>query len=310
MDRSNRPQVPLPWERLLWSGRSAWRGRRRARYALTDFRVVRIDGDVVRELALHDIADVQRRQARVDRLLGVSTLVIQSTQPGETLTIESVARGPQLAAVLDLISGDPGAALDRDAIAAALAWDPPAARSRVREAAAAAAVVLAAVFGLVIGLHGKSAAPVYAADDPIYPNGQKRSRAEIVRFMQRDVMPWARAALAPIKGGTDRITCETCHGAHPEQRDWRMPAVAALPEPDIRQSGWENWGGTMDAQIRNAIYGYRAESEKQTRAGYMREVVMPGMAGLLGRPPYDFTRPYDYNRSHLAFGCYHCHLVR
>jgi hypothetical protein len=42
----------------------------------------------------------------------------------------------------------------------------------------------------------------------------------------------------------------------------------------------------------------------------MREIVMPGMARLLRRPPYDFTRPYDYNRSHLAFGCYHCHRVK
>jgi len=41
----------------------------------------------------------------------------------------------------------------------------------------------------------------------------------------------------------------------------------------------------------------------------MREVVMPGMAQLLHRPPYDFSRSYDYNRSRFAFGCYHCHLV-
>jgi hypothetical protein len=65
----------------------------------------------------------------------------------------------------------------------------------------------------------------------------------------------------------------------------------------------------MDAQMRNAIYGYLAESDKQTKAAYMREVVMPGMARLLKRPAYDFTKPYEYNRSVLAFGCYHCHRV-
>ena len=43
--------------------------------------------------------------------------------------------------------------------------------------------------------------------------------------------------------------------------------------------------------------------------GYMREVVMPGMARLLHRPAYDFTRPYEYNRSRRALGCYHCHQV-
>ena len=42
----------------------------------------------------------------------------------------------------------------------------------------------------------------------------------------------------------------------------------------------------------------------------MREVVMPGMARLLGRAAYDFTRPYEFNRSHFAFGCYHCHQVK
>jgi len=66
----------------------------------------------------------------------------------------------------------------------------------------------------------------------------------------------------------------------------------------------------MDAQMRNAIYGYSAEPDKTSRAGYMREIVMPGMAELLHRPAYDFTRPYDYNRSRHALGCYHCHLVK
>jgi hypothetical protein len=89
-----------------------------------------------------------------------------------------------------------------------------------------------------------------------------------------------------------------------------MPAVAALPQPDVRDEGWERYGGVMDAQMRNAIYGYLAESENQGRAGYMRERVMPGMARLLHRPAYDFTRTYAFNRSQLAFGCYHCHRVK
>ncbi len=62
--------------------------------------------------------------------------------------------------------------------------------------------------------------------------------------------------------------------------------------------------------MRNAIYGYLADSDKQSKAAYMREVVVPGMARLLHRPPYDFTKPYDYNRARDAIGCYHCHTVR
>jgi cytochrome c553 len=128
--------------------------------------------------------------------------------------------------------------------------------------------------------------------------------------MEREVMPWARAALGPIKGGPDRVTCQTCHGRDAEARAWRMPAVTALPAPELRDLGWERYNNTMDAQVRNAIYGYLAESEKQAKAAYMREVVVPGMARLLQRPPYDFTRPYEYNRSRNALGCYHCHNIR
>jgi hypothetical protein len=66
----------------------------------------------------------------------------------------------------------------------------------------------------------------------------------------------------------------------------------------------------MDAQMRNAIYGYLAESDNQAKAAYMREIVVPGMARLLHRPAYDFTRSYEYNRSQHALGCYHCHQVQ
>jgi hypothetical protein len=85
--------------------------------------------------------------------------------------------------------------------------------------------------------------------------------------------------------------------------------VAALPKPNVTNGGWEIYSASMDAQTRNAIYGYIAESDKQAKAAYMREVVMPGMARLLHRAPYDFTKPYDYNRTRQAFGCYHCHRV-
>jgi hypothetical protein len=89
-----------------------------------------------------------------------------------------------------------------------------------------------------------------------------------------------------------------------------MPAVAALPRPAVREAGWEHYGGVMDAQMRNAIYGYGSASDNVERAAYMREIVMPGMAALLHRPAYDFTRPYAYNRERFAFGCYHCHKVK
>jgi hypothetical protein len=88
-----------------------------------------------------------------------------------------------------------------------------------------------------------------------------------------------------------------------------MPAVAALPEPDVRLLGLETYPTGADAQVRNAIYGYRAQPDNQAKAAYMREVVMPGMARLLHRSAYDFTKSYEHNRTLLAFGCYHCHKV-
>jgi hypothetical protein len=91
-----------------------------------------------------------------------------------------------------------------------------------------------------------------------------------------------------------------------------MPAVPALPRLDVRSRGWEIYNsesGRLDAQMRNAIYGYAADPGKQTRAAYMREIVVPGMARLLHRAAYDFTKAYDYNRSRHAIGCYHCHRV-
>jgi len=307
-------EIPLPWERLLWTGRPArvalrLRGER---YFLTDFRLIRQRGHAVDEVVLHDIADVQRLETRVDRLLGTSTLVVHPRRNGVApIIVVGIRRGAPLAALLELLSGDPHASADLDAVHAALAFNPQPPGASYSQAVGPIVAMLIAITVLLATGFGRHAAPVaYAADDAIEPNGVKRTRADIVRFMEHDVMPWARQALAPIKGGPDRVSCDTCHGAHADQRGWQMPAVAALPLPDVRDRGWEIYNTRLDAQMRNAIYGYVAESDNQARAAYMREVVVPGMARLLGRPPYDFTRSYEYNRANHALGCYHCHKVK
>jgi hypothetical protein len=296
------------WERVLWSGRP-WRLPQwlaGERYLLTDFRLIRIVRNSVQDIALDDIRTIQRADTPLDRLLGTSTLLVNA------IVFTSVRRGAQLAAVLDLLSSDPRAPRDAASVRAALAWEPRVS-TLVREATVRLALfflVFVGVFGIVIGLRGTSPAVGYAADDAIAPNGEKRSQEEIVRFMEDDVLPWARAALGPIKGGADRVTCATCHSSNAEARDWEMPAVAALPKSDLRERGWETYSSSMDAQMRNAIYGYVAESDNQAKAAYMREVVMPGMARLLRRPAYDFAKPYEFNRAQQALGCYHCHRVK
>jgi len=291
------------WERRLWKGR---------RYVLTDFRLIATDlGD---EISLDDNGDIHRSQALFQTLLGLSTLDVRHRDSRRRgVVLRSVRRGAQLAALIELLATDRHARADRDAAAAARAtmtWEPRIRTAGAREALTAIAVMLVALVAVAVGLHGKSRAIAYPEDDAIYPNGEKRDREEIVRFMERTVMPWARVALAPIVGSSARVTCATCHGPQPERGDWRMPAVAALPRPAIREAGWEQYGGVMDAQMRNAIYGYSSASGNVGRAAHMREVVMPGMAALLHRPAYDFTRTYEYNREQFAFGCYHCHRVK
>jgi hypothetical protein len=279
------------------------------RYFLTDFRLVHSDGRLSDEIAVHDISEVTRTESRTDRILGTSTIVVHSRRPRPPLELASVRRGAQLAGALELLARDPDALPDRAALAAAIAWE-PGSRVAHAEVLGALAAILIAISALVFGLRGRAIAVTFSSDDAIVPNGVKRSQAEIVQFMETQVMPWARQSIGRIKGGPDRVTCETCHGAGAEARGWQMPAVSALPQPDLRERGWELYSAGMDAQMRNAIYGYLAEPEKSAKAAFMREVVVPGMATLLHRPPYDFTRSYAYNRSRNALGCYHCHRVR
>src|SRR6185295_8354583 len=295
----------LPWERLLWSSRP-WRLSPRVageRYLLTDFRLLRVTRRGVEEIALDDVGDIQRTESTADRVLGTSTIVVQPRRRGTSpIVLAAVRRGGQLAALLELLAGDPRAPRDPDAVRSALAWEPRKPAFAPREALAGFVAMLSVMFAVAIGLHGKTAAVTYRPDDAIAPGGEKRSHAEIVGFMETEVMPWARAVLGRLKGGPDRVTCETCHGANGGTRGWQMPAVAALPQPELRDRGWETYTTGMDAQMRNAIYGYVAESDNQAKAAYMREIVMPGMARLLRRPAYDFTQPYEYNRTQHALG--------
>jgi hypothetical protein len=299
-------EVPLSWERLLWSHAPWWRPR----YVLTDLRVVSIDRRRTAELAVQDIEDVQILRTTADRVMGTSTLVLRSRRRHvEPMTLRHVRRGVHLAALLELLAGDPAALPDAVAVENMLAWTPSATALPMSRLVAGLAAAALAVSTVVIGLHGESSAVVYPEHDAIRPGGEKRDREAIVEFMETEVLPWAQVTLGPLKGGANRVGCETCHGVDPDSRNWTMPSVAALPEPQVQEYGSEHIDAEVDAQMRNAMYGYLAESDKQARAAYMRQVVVPGMAKLLGRPASDFTRTYEFNRTHFAIGCYHCHMV-
>jgi hypothetical protein len=287
----------------------------RTAYAFTSFRlVVQRRYRTVDELALDDIESVSLTQTWWQRAAGTSTVHVSSKRGGPALRLANIQHGPQLALVLQLrateLFGDDTRALDADFFRRALGPGAPSLLRPRQGLALAATLVFALTFG-VIGLARQSSLPpvVYAVDDSIAPHGSRRSTEEIAAFMERDVMPFARRALGPLVGGEDNVTCETCHGADARQRSWRMPGVRALPEPELRIAGLERARSWLDPQMRNAVYGYLAEEDKQSIAAYMRQVVMPGMARLMHRPAYDFAKSYGYNRSRAAIGCYHCHLV-
>jgi len=158
--------------------------------------------------------------------------------------------------------------------------------------------------------YGNRPAPeaTYAPDDPIrFPDGRKRPREEIIRFMRSEVLPFAKKTLAPVVGGEEKVTCKTCHGKDAEARRYRMPAVAALPNTEVVGAMTRRSATETDVQLQNALVGELSDPTKAACAEYMRRVVLPKMAALLRRPTYDRLRTYKYNKEHAAFGCYHCH---
>lgn len=294
------PQFPLPFERIRWRTR---------RFALSDFRFVALHrGTVVHEVALHDISSIEVEPSLLERLTGIGTLVVGSARARDQEVRLPRLRGARREALkLELFVAESRGVPPADEVARlplSSVWAVPASL-RLEAVLAAPMVMLLTVVAIGMGLSGHHVPVNYPDDDAIRPGGARRKDAEIVAFMETDVMPWARAALAPIVG-RGRVTCETCHGKSAEARGWAMPAVRALPEPDVRAIA-EAAGS--DAEVRNALHGYLAEGDNQAVAAYMRGVVMPGMAKLLRRPPYDFAQTYEYNRSRAALGCYHCHMV-
>jgi hypothetical protein len=304
---------PLPWERICWTAHP-WPRRHTVRYVLTDLRLVISRSDGVDEVLVDQIEGLTVRAGAIERLLRRRTIEVARGGPRlePPLKLAGLSRQQALALVQQLV-GRGAADLDIDA---SLVEEAVRAATPVRPGAVAAGTLAAlAVLTLAIQLRGSETAITYPTHDAIYqPNGVKRDAAEITRFMEREVMPWARRALAPVVGGADRVTCATCHGSDGEARGWAMPAVADLPYPKVRAGGLDGaeryaWQ-SADPQLRNAVYADLAQDDRQATAAYMRQVVMPDMARLLGRPAYDFARPYESNRTRFAFGCYHCHRVK
>ena len=290
------------WERVIWRSR---------RVAVTDLRVVHLRrGRIVGELPAAEVASITVEPAAMT-WTGAGTLVI-TTRTGQRsgqppLRIPGVWRARHLALTLNLVVADLQGVPPHDSITS---LPMPSIWKMAGSVPLGSALIGPLILGLasagVMGFLATSQVrEVHAADDPIRPNGVKRSRQEIRAFMEGEVMPFAVAALEPVVG-KGKVRCETCHGVDAVARDWKMPAVAKLPEPDVTAVAAR---GTVDSRVRNALHGYLADAGNQRVAGHMRGVVLPGMAALLHRPAYNFAQPYDYNVQHSTLGCYHCHLA-
>src|SRR5262249_22944002 len=159
----------LPWERLLWHGRSHLLSLRSERYTLTDFRLVRESRGSQDEIALDDIGDITREERGIDRFIGTSTISVHDRSGrGTTVVLRHLARGAALAAVLELLSNRSDASIAVDAVNAALAWRPPRTFPRFGQALVSVALVVTTMVGITIALHGHDARPaVFGPDDPI-----------------------------------------------------------------------------------------------------------------------------------------------
>ena len=105
--------------------------------------------------ALHSVRrdPVLRRftESARDRVLGTSTVAVHPTAGGAPLTLTAVRRGAQLAALLELLAGDPRAPREADAVRSALAWEPRQPALDLRGALAGFIGVLIAIVAVAAG---------------------------------------------------------------------------------------------------------------------------------------------------------------
>src|SRR5690349_14857629 len=115
-------EVPLSWERELWSCRSLRPPGER--YVLTDFRLVKLAGRASDELPLEDIGEVERTESKLDRLFDTSSVLIHSRAGARPpFQLKHIRRGAQFAALLDLIAEDTRTTWDPASVRAAMAWE-------------------------------------------------------------------------------------------------------------------------------------------------------------------------------------------
>ena len=109
------------------------------------------------------------------------------------------------------------------------------------------------------------------------------SHARKLAYMKQTVLPAERVVFAgwePVRFA--RMTCETCHGTHDEERGYKMPNPD-LPALVGGPAGFQELARVQPETLR-----------------FMQSVLVPETAKLLNVPAFDMEK-------HVGFSCYQCH---
>jgi hypothetical protein len=132
---------------------------------------------------------------------------------------------------------------------------------------------------------GAPAAPAAdAAAGGVVWKDMKREERE--HYMKTVVVPTMKPLFAkwsPDEFGD--IRCATCHGASAKDKTFKMPNPK-LPRLPTDEAGWK-----------------ALEAKEPEAVKFMREVVVPTMAQMLGEKPYDPA-------TKEVFGCFECHTAK
>ena len=303
--------------------RAAWK-RSGYRYSMTNAMLRRERSSFRkhdRETAYLPLAAIERleiKRSAWQRALGVGDILLYAHSVSVPVMRLINISEPEIAAqrIQHQMSGTPGEVVPSAAVRPSIPVEELLAQDgrRVQRALSIAAAALILTAALAAALHTSSQRtheiqPAYAENDPIYyPDGTRKPFLAVKAYMQARVMPFAKEALGPVVGN-ENVRCETCHGENPEARQYRMPAVSALPNSRRPGKSAQRSASSTDLQIHNAIVGHAHDFENAPIAEQMRRVVLPGMAKLLNRPVYDRSKTYQFNKANAAFGCYHCHQL-
>ena len=115
------------------------------------------------------------------------------------VSLRHIRRGAQLAALVELLAGDPQASLDAAAVQAALEWE-PADGQRARETVAVAVAAVVAVFAVTVGLQSSPREPRLL-----------KAIASVSSRVSREVTPFAGPSQGhtrePVTPGTMLTQC-------------------------------------------------------------------------------------------------------